>query len=213
MKLILILIAGYLIGSIPFALVVGKLFYHTDVRKYGSGNLGGGNTGRVLGKKAGTAVAALDLLKVTLIVFLAKCLFQGDAPAGARALAGVDAAMALGALAAGIGHCFPVFAGFHGGKAVAAMYGYLFGLFAVGGRSPLYFFLPLIVFTVVLYLTKIISLSSMVSASAITAYAWIRPEAMAHRLVLLAFTVIIIVRHRANIARMMRHEENKISWM
>ena len=59
---------GYLLGSIPFALVIGKLFYHTDVRKYGSGNLGGTNAGRVLGKKAGIATIVLDVLKVVVAV-------------------------------------------------------------------------------------------------------------------------------------------------
>ena len=135
MKLILILVLGYLVGSVPFALVVGKVFYNTDVRQHGSGNLGGSNTGRVLGKKAGLATMAGDLLKVTFVMLIAKLL-------GAD-----DSVMALGALAAAIGHCFPVFAKFKGGKAVATMYGYLFGLFAVAGRSPLYFFLPLVVFS------------------------------------------------------------------
>ena len=62
---------GYLLDAIPFAYVIGKVFYHTDVRQHGSGNLGGSNTGRVLGLKAGVAVMTLDLLKVTLVVFLA----------------------------------------------------------------------------------------------------------------------------------------------
>ena len=65
MDLILICLMGYLIGAIPFAFVIGKVFYRTDVRKHGSGNLGGSNTGRVLGKNAGLAVMTLDLLKVT----------------------------------------------------------------------------------------------------------------------------------------------------
>ena len=160
MKLALVMVLGYLIGSIPFALVIGKVFYNTDVRQYGSGNLGGGNTGRVLGKKAGLSTMALDLLKVTLVVLIAKL------------VVGTDTAMALGALAAGIGHCFPLYAHFKGGKAVAAMYGYLFGLFVVAGRSPLYFFLPLVI-----------------------------------------FLIVIVVRHRANIVRMMNHNENTISWL
>lgn len=146
MKLLLVIVLGYFIGSIPFALVIGKVFYHTDVRQYGSGNLGGGNTGRVLGKKAGLSTMAMDLLKVTFVLLIAKL------------LGGNDTTMALGALAAGIGHCFPIYAGFRGGKAVAAMYGWLFGLFAVAGRSPVYFFLPLVVFLIVILLSRIISL-------------------------------------------------------
>ena len=156
MKLLLVIILGYLVGSIPFALEIGKVFYKTDVRQYGSGNLGGGNTGRVLGKKAGLATMALDLLKVSFVILFA------------RLIGGNDTVTAAGALAAGIGHCFPLYAGFKGGKAVAAMYGYLFGLFAFAGRSPTYFFLPLVVFLIVIILTRIISLSSIISAVIVT---------------------------------------------
>ena len=201
MRLIIVLILGYLIGSIPFALVIGKGFYKTDVRQFGSGNLGGGNTGRVLGKKAGLSTMALDLLKVTFVMLIA------------RLLGGNDTVMALGALAAGIGHCFPIFAGFKGGKAVAAMYGYLFGLFTVAGRSPVYFFLPLVVFMIVIVLSRIISLSSMISAVVITIYICIKPEPLVIKIVQIIFAVVIIVRHRANIVRIMNHNENTISWL
>ena len=201
MKLALVMVLGYLIGSIPFALVIGKVFYNNDVRQYGSGNLGGGNTGRVLGKKAGLSTMALDLLKVTLVVLIAKL------------VVGTDTAMALGALAAGIGHCFPLYAHFKGGKAVAAMYGYLFGLFVVVGRSPLYFFLPLVIFLIVIVLSRIISLSSIISAIAVTIYICLQPEALAIKIVQVIFAVVIVVRHRANIVRMMNHNENTISWL
>lgn len=201
MKLALVMVLGYLIGSIPFALVIGKVFYNTDVRQYGSGNLGGGNTGRVLGKKAGLSTMALDLLKVTLVVLIAKM------------VVGTDTAMALGALAAGIGHCFPLYAHFKGGKAVAAMYGYLFGLFVVAGRSPLYFFLPLVIFLIVIVVSRIISLSSIISAIAVTIYICLQPEVPAVKIVQVIFAVVIVVRHRANIVRMMNHNENTISWL
>lgn len=201
MKLLLVIVLGYFIGSIPFALVIGKVFYHTDVRQYGSGNLGGGNTGRVLGKKAGLSTMAMDLLKVTFVLLIAKL------------LGGNDTTMALGALAAGIGHCFPIYAGFRGGKAVAAMYGWLFGLFAVAARSPVYFFLPLVVFLIVILLSRIISLSSMISAVVVTFYICIRPEPIAVKIVQIIFAVLIIVRHRSNIVRIINHNENTVSWV
>ncbi|MBR2729277.1 MAG: glycerol-3-phosphate 1-O-acyltransferase PlsY [Lachnospiraceae bacterium] len=201
MKTAALMVLGYLVGSIPFALVIGKVFYHKDVRQYGSGNLGGGNTGRVLGKKAGLSVMALDLLKVSLVALLAK-LLTGD-----------DTAVAMACLAAGIGHCFPVFAHFKGGKAVAAMYGYLFGLVTAAGRSPLYFFLPLAIFLIVIFFSKIIALASIVSAAAVTAYVWWQPEILSVRLVLLVFALLILVRHRPNLERMLRHEENKVKWV
>ena len=114
---------GYLIGSIPFALVVGKIFFNKDVRNYGSGNLGGSNAGRVLGKKAGLSVMALDLLKVTFAIFLASFLKNREI------------VMMAAGVAAAVGHCFPIFAKFKGGKAVATMYGFLFGMALIGGYS------------------------------------------------------------------------------
>lgn len=201
MNTIIIIMLGYLIGSIPFALVVGKLFYQTDIREHGSKNLGGGNTGRVLGKKAGVSVMTLDILKVSFVVFLATRLSSGET------------AVALGSLAAAVGHCWPVFAGFKGGKAVATMYGFLFGLFVFAGYSPLLFFLPLLVFLLVLYLTKIIALSSMISAAAVTLYVYLTTDSIPVFAALIAFTILIIVRHKKNIDRIFRHEENKITWM
>ncbi|MBR5558825.1 MAG: glycerol-3-phosphate 1-O-acyltransferase PlsY [Oscillospiraceae bacterium] len=201
MSTIVIILLGYFIGSIPFALVIGKVFYKTDVRQFGSKNLGGGNTGRVLGKKAGLSVMTLDLLKVSFVVFLAVWFCPNP-----------NAAV-YGGLAAAIGHCYPIFAKFKGGKAVATMYGFLFGLFVFAGYSPLMFFLPLAVFLAVLYLTKIIALSSIVSAVAVTLYSLFSGGFTPVFYALVVFTVIIIIRHNKNIERMLKHQENKISWM
>ena len=71
MKTILCILLGYLLGSLPFALIIGKVFYHTDIRQYGSGNLGGTNAGRVLGKKVGISVIVFDVLKVVLAIAIA----------------------------------------------------------------------------------------------------------------------------------------------
>ena len=201
MRILFAVILGYLVGSVPFALVIGKVFYHTDVRQHGSGNLGGGNTGRVLGKRAGLATMALDLLKVSLVILTL------------RITGGDDTVLALGALAAGLGHCYPLYAGFRGGKAVAAMYGFLFGLMAFAGRSPLYFFLPLAVFMLVLIPGRMTSLSSMVSTLVVTVFICLRPEAAAVKIVQIIFAVLIIVRHRSNIQRILEHRENKVSWI
>ena len=201
MKILIISILGYLIGSVPFALVIGKIFYKTDVREYGSGNLGGGNTGRVLGKRAGLSVMTLDLLKVSFAVLLAKV------------TCGSDLAVSCAALAAGIGHCFPVFAHFKGGKAVAALYGFIFGLIVCCGRSPLYFLVPLCIFMTVLYISRITALSSIVSAICMGIAVWIIPESLPVRCVITIYAVMIVVRHRSNLARMRSHTENRISWM
>lgn len=119
MEFLIVFLISYLIGSVPFAYVIGKLFYHTDVRQHGSGNLGGSNTGRVLGSKAGVAVMTFDLLKVTLAVFIA------------IRISDHAWIMSYAALSASIGHCYPIFVRFRGGKAVAALYGFLFALWYV----------------------------------------------------------------------------------
>ena len=144
-EIILSIIIGYVLGSIPFALVIGKLFYKTDIRNFGSKNLGGGNAGRVLGKRAGLAVMTLDILKVVFVIFITSFFEYADI------------AMVLAGLFAAIGHCFPMFAGFKGGKAVATMYGFLFGMALFDSYDIRIFIFPLIVFLMVLYLSKMIS--------------------------------------------------------
>ena len=121
--------------------------------------------------------------------------------------------MIAAGLSAAIGHCFPVFAGFKGGKAVATMYGFLFGMMIFGGYSPWIFFLPLIAFMVILYLGKIIAVSSMGAALIVTAYLWITGASTGMVVTLLVFSVLIIWRHRENIKRIIRGQENKIKWM
>ena len=106
------------------------------MRTAGSKNLGGGNAGRVLGSKAGLAVMTLDILKVTLAVFIASCFRRGEP------------VMIVAGLAAAIGHCYPLFARFKGGKAVATMYGFLFGMILCGGYSVLIFLVPLVAFMI-----------------------------------------------------------------
>lgn len=200
-EIIVSVIIAYVLGSIPFALVIGKVFYHTDIRNFGSKNLGGGNAGRVLGKKAGLAVMTLDILKVTLAIFIASFMEY----------AGIT--MILAGLFAALGHCFPMFAGFKGGKAVATMYGFLFGMALFGPYDLRIFFFPLIVFLIVLFFSKIISLSSMCSAVFITIYIALTDDSPVMLGALVIFTVLIIWRHRKNIEKMLRGEENKISWM
>lgn len=201
MPFIIAAAVGYLLGSIPFALIIGKVFFKTDIRNHGSGNLGGGNAGRVLGKGAGLSVMTLDILKVTLAIFIASLLHDSQE------------IMILAGLFAAVGHCFPVFARFKGGKAVATMYGFLFGMTVVAHRSPLLFLLPLAVFLIIILITRIIAISSIGSALAVTVYAAFFESSPALFVSLCIFSVLIIVRHRANIIRMIRGEENKVSWI
>ena len=147
---LLCMLLGYLLGSIPFALVIGKVFYKTDVRQHGSGNLGGTNTGRVLGAKAGLSVIVLDILKVVAAIW-------------AASYVSTTAALLTG-LCCCIGHCYPVFAHFKGGKAVATMFGFLLGISIFVFGNGLYFIGPVIMFLSVLYLYKMVSVASITAA-------------------------------------------------
>ena len=198
---ILYLLIGYLLGSIPFALVIGLVFYKTDVRKHGSGNLGGSNTGRVLGKKAGISVIVCDVLKVVLAVAIVSYFNK-------------EASIWAGVMAA-IGHCYPIFAHFKGGKAVATMFGFLLSISIFTFQSVWYFLIPFLCFFILLYLTKIVSLSSMsasfISALQITLLQWNHsiPIVIASWIL----CILIVYRHRSNIAKIKNGTENKITWM
>ena len=213
--IIFAILVGYLLGSIPFALVIGKVFYKTDIRQHGSHNLGGGNAGRVLGKKAGLAVMALDLLKVTLAVFIVSLFIQLIDRTLAEPLNQSQRQLVLiiAGFAAAMGHCFPLFAHFKGGKAVATMYGFLFGMVLVAGYSLWIFLVPLIAFLVVLYIWRIVALSSILSAVVNTVFIWFFVDSLPLFITSLIFTLILIVRHRPNLQRMMKGTENKIKWM
>ena len=200
-EIIFAIIIGYLLGSIPFALVIGKVFYKTDIRQHGSGNLGGGNAGRVLGKKAGLAVMTMDILKVALTIFLTSLFAKSETT------------LVIAGMAAALGHCFPLFARFKGGKAVATMYGFLFGMMLFASYSPWIFFLPLLGFLVILYIWKIIAVASIGSALLVTLFVYLTTDSTAMVIALLIFDVLMIWRHRSNIGRIIRHEENKIKWM
>ena len=147
MIIFLIIILAYLLGSIPSGLWIGKLFYGKDIRNYGSGNLGGTNTFRTLGVKAGFAVTIMDVLKGTAATLLPAALNATDE--FHPLLAGVIAV---------IGHMYPIFAGFKGGKAVATSGGILLGY------APLLFLALFFTFFIALYATKYVSLSSMIAA-------------------------------------------------
>lgn len=184
------LFLSYLIGSLSFALVVGKLFYKTDIRGYGSGNLGATNTFRVLGKKAGLIVAVADLLKGTFACLLPQIFNSTVNP------------IMCGLLAI-LGHVFPVFAGFKGGKAVATSTGVLLFL------TPLGTLTGFVVFKLTLILSKYVSLSSMLAGIAIFIYSLIFEDKVIIALSLF-ISVLVIILHRQNIKRIIKGTENKI---
>ena len=193
MMTVLCIILGYLLGSIPFALVIGKLFYKTDIRQYGSGNLGGTNAGRVLGKKAGISVIVLDVLKVVLAAIWTS-------------------------LACCIGHCYPIFAHFKGGKAVTTMFGFLISTSIFIFQEFSYFLVPLFMFLIILYLFKYVSLGSICASVCSSLYitAQLLSLDVNNLFIILAswlMTLLVIYRHSANIKRIQEGTENKVSWL
>ena len=187
---ILILILSYLIGSISFALVIGKMFYKKDIRDYGSGNLGATNAYRVLGIKAGVIVAIADILKGMFACLLPLILGSTVNP------------IACGLLAI-LGHIFSVFASFNGGKAVATATGVFLFL------TPLGVFVGFVVFVLTLLFTKYVSLSSLLASIALVIYSLIFENKVIIALSLL-ISVSIIILHRQNIKRIVNGTENKI---
>ncbi|MEE0830690.1 MAG: glycerol-3-phosphate 1-O-acyltransferase PlsY [Longicatena sp.] len=198
---ILYLLIGYLLGSIPFALVIGLVFYKTDVRKHGSGNLGGSNTGRVLGKKAGISVIVCDVLKVVLAVAIVASMNK-------------EASIWAGVMAA-LGHCYPIFANFKGGKAVATMFGFLLSISIFTFGNFLYFLVPFLCFFGLLYVSKIVSLSSMSAALVSAIQITILQINQSIPVVIASWflCILVVYRHRSNIAKIKNGTENKITWM
>lgn len=193
-------IFGYLFGSIPFALVVGKIFYNTDIRGFGSGNLGGTNAGRVLGGKAGVAVAILDGLKGFFVIAIVM-------------MFNPSAAVIAGFMAA-VGHCYPIFAQFKGGKAVSTAFGYLLGVSLFISHTVVSMFLiPLITFFVILKLTKFVSLSSIIAVSLAAGISFFVQSNLQVSICALLIAVLVVYRHRSNIERLRNHTENKVHWL
>jgi acyl phosphate:glycerol-3-phosphate acyltransferase len=190
---VIIILLSYLLGSIPFALLVGKLGYGIDIRQHGSGNLGGTNTFRTLGKKAGFIVSAADVLKGTLAASLPVLLNADLHPL----VAGIPAV---------IGHCYPVFANFKGGKAVATSGGVL--LFA----EPLLFLLVLLTFFLSLYISKYVSLSSIMAGIASVVLSLFLADTIT-TYILIGFTIFLLYRHRQNIVRIAKKTEPKVKWI
>ena len=196
---ILLILLGYLYGSIPFALVIGKVFYNTDVRESGSGNLGGTNAGRVLGKKAGISVIVLDALKAIIIFYLSSYLsLKFNLNPDIKYIAG---------LACIFGHCYPIFAEFRGGKAVSTSLGYFLCI------EPLYAVVAIVVFLLVLKISKYVSLSSISTALIVLCITPFLAVSITAKLCMLIAVILLVYRHKDNIKRIKNHTESKIQWM
>ncbi|CAN5504287.1 glycerol-3-phosphate 1-O-acyltransferase PlsY [soil metagenome] len=199
-----LLFSAYLLGSIPSAVWIGKLFYNVDVREYGSGNAGATNTFRVLGKNAGIPVLLIDVLKG---FFAVKLVFiTGKFLPGTQQFVNFELSLAIAAL---LGHIFPVFAGFRGGKGVATLLGILSGV------HPQAALICAIVFILTLFLTHYVSLSSMMSALTFPIVIMFVYHETIPSLNIFAMFVCILVflTHQKNIERLLKREEGKVAFL
>lgn len=191
---------AYLLGSIPTAVWYGKIFHGVDVRQHGSGNAGATNSLRTFGRKAGIIVLIIDFLKGFFAVFLAQYLL----PDGNKYLS------LLMGIASVIGHLYPVFAQFRGGKGVATALG------VIAASFPMTVIICIAVFLIIVFTTKYVSLGSILSALAfpvqIAFNIWgINPTQDPYYLAFaIALALILVFTHRHNLQRLMSGTENKI---
>ena len=197
----LLILAAYLLGSIPTAVWIGKSFYGIDVREFGSGNAGATNTFRVLGRKAGIPVLIIDIIKGTLAVALS---YLSTFRFGTSEFVNLQLGLGVAAL---IGHIFPVFAGFRGGKGVATILGIVICILPVSCS------LSLMVFLVVLLSTRIVSLSSMIAG--VTFPVFLNLVLGNTDPILMVFSIVVaillIITHRKNIVRLLKKQESKVN--
>ncbi len=201
MVIAIIVVLAYLLGSIPTAVWVSKRAFGIDIREYGSGNAGATNTFRVLGKKAGSFVMFVDMMKGFLAVklsLLSHFSWTSEAITNLQIILG---------LAAVLGHIFPIWAGFKGGKGIATLFGMILGI------QPLVAVLLVGVFVLMLYITQYVSLSSISASIAfpvLILFIFREPE-VSYRLFAIATACLVVLTHHKNIERLLHGNENKVS--
>lgn len=201
MKEILLIVGAYLIGSIPTSVWVSRFFFGIDIRDYGSGNAGATNSFRVMGPRLGTLVMVVDMLKGLAAVKLAFLLpFYID-----NDIARTGLQIGLG-LAAVLGHIFPIWADFRGGKGVATLFGLVLGI------SPWTALCCVGIFLLVLYITRFVSLSSILASVAFPVFILVifNVENQAYRVFAIAVALLVILTHQKNISRLLRGSESKV---
>ncbi len=196
---IILLFFAYLLGSIPTAVWIGKFFYKIDVREYGSGNAGATNVFRVLGKKAGIPVMVIDVLKGFAAVSLAH--FSSYAKDSNQY---INLELVLG-IASLVGHIFPLFASFRGGKGIATLLGIILCV------HPFAALISMGIFILVLLLSSYVSLSSMISAIMFPIIVIFVFKTKVPSLIIFSIliAIMVLITHQKNIERLLRREESK----
>ena len=198
---VIAVLLAYLLGSIPSAVWIGKQFHNIDVREHGSGNAGTTNTIRVLGWTTGIPVLLIDIAKGWLATMLPVFLHLADH--GSALLINLQIGVGIVAI---IGHIFPVFAGFRGGKGVATVFGVFLAL------QPLVTICCIGVFLAVLFLTGIVSVSSMIAGIAFPVFLFLffGTPSVIFKIFSIVVAIALLITHRKNIARLIRGEEAKL---
>jgi len=201
-EVIALILFAYILGSLPFGLIIGKVFYRVDVREFGSGNIGATNCYRTLGPFAAFAVLLADMLKGFVPVVAAKVVFAGNP----------DIVPLIGVvvgLTAIIGHSYSIFLGFSGGKGMATAAGLIFALWPLAA--------PILIGTwiVVVAVTRYVSLASIIAATMLPVLIYMLYLKTEYIIFSAAIGIVVIYRHRSNISRLIAGEElkfgNKIS--
>jgi glycerol-3-phosphate acyltransferase PlsY len=199
--ILIAVITGYVLGSIPSAVWAGKLFHGIDVREHGSGNAGATNVFRVLGWKTGVPVLLFDLAKGCLAALLPNLFHL--APQESALLVNLQILTGFTAI---IGHIFPLFAGFRGGKGVATMFGVLVAI------HPAVTLVCLGVFLIIFLITGIVSISSMTAGIAFPVFllSLFDTPSLLFKIFSVFVAVALLITHRKNIGRLLRGEEKKL---
>jgi glycerol-3-phosphate acyltransferase PlsY len=193
-------LSAYLVGSVPWAVIVVRIFWKQDIRTLGSGNTGATNVLRVFGTAPGVVVLLLDGAKGALGVWLASLFTAAEWGAS-----GSDWLMALGALAAIAGHTFSPFIGFRGGKGIATAAG------AIAVLAPLVWPVLLAIFLVAAGASRMVSIGSIALAAVFPVVCWVvYPDRLALLLFALLASALVLWRHRSNMARIARGEEPRV---
>ena len=200
-EIIIFILFSYLLGSIPSAVWIGKFFYNIDIREFGSGNAGATNTFRVLGKTAGIPVLLLDILKGYIAVNLVW--YTSYVPSTEIY---INLQLTFG-IAAVLGHVFPIYVGFRGGKGVATLLGFMLAVF------PEAALISIVVFVLTLLFSKYVSLSSIFAGLIFPFGVYYLSETLVPTMMIFAVFVpiLLIATHQRNIERLVRGDENKVS--
>jgi acyl phosphate:glycerol-3-phosphate acyltransferase len=198
---VLLIVLAYLIGSIPTSIWISKYFFNIDIREYGSGNAGATNTFRVLGSKWGTFVMIVDVLKGVLATSLYMLVpyYLGAEFDRTNFMVGLG-------LAAVVGHIFPIWADFRGGKGVATLFGMILAM------QPIVALYCVGVFILVLYLTRFVSLSSILASIAFAVFILFifNEKEPLYRGFAIAVALLVVLTHQKNITRLLKGNESKV---